>query len=293
MILSIIVPVYNIQEHIGECLDSLLEQNVNKGQYEIIAVDDGSTDNSGNILDKYAERYSNVHVYHKSNGGVSSARNIALDFAKGDYIWFVDGDDLVVPNILGEIFENLKNNDYPDLMYVKVRSFIDGEKILSANLDELSEETSKYDDWIPAWLINRDIIEKSKIRFDEDVTLGEDDIFCVFVRRHIKRTVKFNRIVYLYRQREGSALHSSLTEENFNKVIKSHSASLEYAKKYDYFWYKRDMVYNRMPYIMIFIAEKPFIQSRIYINKLKEYGLFPLPKQAQISGGGGLKPRSI
>lgn len=279
MLLSIIIPVYNIEEYIGECLDSLIQQNVDIGLYEVIAVDDGSTDNSGKILDEYAGKHENITVYHKSNGGVSSARNLALDCAKGEYIWFVDGDDLIAPNVLKEIFLNIKVNDFPDLMKVNVQAFTDGkEKPDFSSSALLGEGTVEYSDWMFTWFINRKIIEKNNIRFDENVAFGEDDIFCVFVNQYVRTIAKFNKIVYFYRQREGSALHSVITEKNFEKFLKSYSASLDYAKKYDFFWYKKDMVYECMPNIMLFVAEKPYRQAKQYIKRLKEYRLFPLPK---------------
>lgn len=100
MFLSFIVPVYNTEKYLAECLDSLLEQDIPYEEYEIICVNDGSTDGSLDILRRYAEAHSNVIVVDKENGGVASARNAGLDAACGDYIWFFDSDDIIHPNIL-------------------------------------------------------------------------------------------------------------------------------------------------------------------------------------------------
>lgn len=165
-------------------------------------------------MDEYAGKYENIIVYHKSNGGVSSARNKALDNAKGDYIWFVDGDDLIAPNILEEIFHSLKENAFPDLFYVNVRAFVDRKEKPDFQPNKLiGESTAKYDGWMFTRFIKRNIIENNKIRFDENVALGEDDIFCVFVNQYVNTIAKFNKIAYFYRQREGSALHSAITEK--------------------------------------------------------------------------------
>ena len=91
---SIIVPVYNVEDYLPECVDSLLAQDT-ATPYEILLVDDGSTDSSGSICDAYADKDARVRVIHKSNGGVSSARNTGIQMAKGAYIFFVDSDDIL------------------------------------------------------------------------------------------------------------------------------------------------------------------------------------------------------
>ena len=88
VLLSIIVPVYNVEKYLKECVDSLLHQTLS--QYEVILVDDGSTDSSGKICDRYASKDTRIKVVHKKNGGLSSARNAGLDVAKGRYIGFVE-----------------------------------------------------------------------------------------------------------------------------------------------------------------------------------------------------------
>lgn len=95
MKLSIIIPVYNVERYLRQCLESCLSQDVPKSQYEVIIVNDGSPDNSQAIIDEYSSKYDNVRVLKKKNGGLSSARNAGLNIASGDYIWFVDSDDWV------------------------------------------------------------------------------------------------------------------------------------------------------------------------------------------------------
>lgn len=274
MLFSIIVPVYNLENYISQCMDSLLNQDISEDEYEIIVVDDGSTDKSRDILDKYAEKYSNIEVFHKLNGGVSSARNVALDIARGEYIWFVDGDDLVATNVLATISAEIKKKNFPDILCISVKTFTNDEKI---GIVEKNGATGKYDDWIFAWFMKRRIIEENNIRFDEDISLGEDDIFCVFFRNKAKSKERINMIAYYYRQREGSALHSDCTEDNIEKKIKSYGASLKYAKKFDFFYYIEEMIYRSMPNLMFYIAKQPKKQSKKYIAELKRNGLYPLP----------------
>lgn len=92
-LLSIVVPVYNVQKYLDRCMDSLLNQNIEN--YEIILVDDGATDNSGLICDKYSQEYFNVKVIHKKNEGLGLTRNVGIDNSKGQYIMFVDSDDYI------------------------------------------------------------------------------------------------------------------------------------------------------------------------------------------------------
>ena len=90
MILSIIIPVYNVEQYIGKCLDSCLNQDLPKDEYEIVVVDDGSPDNSSSIVEGYMKKYSNIRLIHRENGGLSAARNTGLKEAKGENERFVD-----------------------------------------------------------------------------------------------------------------------------------------------------------------------------------------------------------
>lgn len=94
MSISIIVPVYNTEKYLSACLDSILTQSFT--DFELLLVDDGSTDKSGEICDEYAQKDSRIRVFHKENGGVSSARNLGIEEAVGDYLHFVDADDIVL-----------------------------------------------------------------------------------------------------------------------------------------------------------------------------------------------------
>lgn len=103
---SVIVPFYNIEECVEYCLDSLVSQDY-AGEYEILCIDDGSTDGTAAALDAYAERHHMVRVFHKPNGGLSDARNFGVDRAEGEYISFVDGDDFVSPRYISELVNGL------------------------------------------------------------------------------------------------------------------------------------------------------------------------------------------
>ena len=107
---SIIVPCYTVEGYINNCLFSLCNQSLK--DIEIIAVDDGSKDKTGSILDDYAKKYDNLVVIHKKNGGVSAARNDALKVASGEYIGFLDSDDWVNVKMFEKMYNAAKENDY-------------------------------------------------------------------------------------------------------------------------------------------------------------------------------------
>lgn len=106
--LSIIVPIYKVEKYLSRCIDSILAQTLQG--IEIILVDDGSPDNSGQICDEYAEKYEEIHVIHQENAGVSSARNAGIAIAKGEYIGFVDPDDFICPEMMERLYMSLTEN---------------------------------------------------------------------------------------------------------------------------------------------------------------------------------------
>ena len=118
--ISLIVPVYNVEDFVARCLNSLLEQNMSYEDYEIIIVNDGSTDSSLEIIQPYLEKYPNCKLINKPNGGLSSARNAGLNVALGEYIWFVDSDDFIMPNLLDDLYKECSSNDL-DVLWMEWR----------------------------------------------------------------------------------------------------------------------------------------------------------------------------
>ena len=107
-LLSVIVPVYNTEPYLSRCIESILNQgSIN---FELLLIDDGSTDSSGAICDSYAEKDTRIRVFHKENGGVSSARNLGIDNAQGEWLYFVDSDDELLPNGLRTLVDNISDD---------------------------------------------------------------------------------------------------------------------------------------------------------------------------------------
>ena len=112
--ISIIIPVYNTAQYLDQCLESVLVQSYT--DWECIVVDDGSTDNSGEICDKWGKRDSRFVILHQKNQGVSAARNKGLERCKGEYICFIDSDDWVEPTYLSHLYDGMKNNEGVDMV---------------------------------------------------------------------------------------------------------------------------------------------------------------------------------
>lgn len=181
--ISVIVPVYNTEQYLDRCVQSILAQTYT--DFELLLIDDGSTDSSGVICDRYAELDSRVRVFHKENGGVSSARNLGLDNARGEWIAFVDSDDWVADKYLENFISHLNNEAkliisfsysvFKNKIYEpKYKSGI----IKNGHFDKLFNQ---YDlSWRTSpWgkLYNKEIIKGNNLQFNVDMPIGEDLVF--------------------------------------------------------------------------------------------------------------------
>ena len=187
---SVVVPVYKAEASLGFCGDSLLNQIFSK--IEIILIDDGSPDNSGAICDMYSKKDCRVKVIHKSNGGVSSARNVGIENAKGKYILFVDSDDYVEPDYVDALVKSAKMHADMGHIWCFFQT-VTGYKYENRKLSFQQEKTEAelhftrkeimtlHEMWLDASPCNKlfllDVIKKFNIRFDESICLGEDWVF--------------------------------------------------------------------------------------------------------------------
>ena len=209
--ISVIVPVYNTSKYLKKCLDSLVNQTYSN--MEIIVVDDGSTDNSGEICDSYATEYpSKIIVVHTENHGLSSARNTGLNYAQGDYIGFVDSDDWVA----NDMFEILLNNllkTQSDLSVCGLKYAYDVDECTGKRenisvvykQDEIFEQIMKnksFYGYACNKLFKKELIEN--LVFDEKLLSCEDLVFSVKYAAKCIRAVSTNDELYYYRQHTGS-----------------------------------------------------------------------------------------
>lgn len=219
---SVIVPIYNVAEFLPECLESLAAQTYEN--LEVIAIDDGSTDESGRILDEYAARYPRIHAVHIANGGVSHARNVGLDIAKGEYICFVDSDDYVATDMYANLVAGF--TDDVDMVcggYVRVspagevwdeheryseRIVYDHEAALVNIVKDNIIGGILCDKLFRATLING---QSPRVRMAEDIFCIEDTLFVCEAMRTCRRVVALPLFAYYYREREKSMMHNPLT----------------------------------------------------------------------------------
>ena len=219
---SVIVPVYNAAEFLAETLDTILNQTLE--DIEVIAVNDGSADNSWEILEDYAARDTRMHIIDQKNGGPSAARNNGLNHVEGEYVFFFDSDDLLVEDALEIMYEKAKRMD-ADLVIGKYDIF-NGVSLTSVkNLDELVSQDviDKYDKGI-LWtfslsnkLFRRSVIESNRFRF-EPISYSEDGVFTMNFVHHAKMITGSDNIVFHYR-RMPFAIQSSITSTvNASKI---------------------------------------------------------------------------
>lgn len=221
---SVIIPVYNGATYLRRCLDSVVAQTYT--DYEAILIDDGSTDESGEVCDEYAARDPRFIVRHKENGGVSTARNIGIDIAWGEYLVFVDSDDRIEENMLAEALEIIGKEpvDMVCLGYSEeeesgkkeVESFyekVEGKeriksficKMTSGKAEASEHHVNLYAPW--AKLYRRLIIEDSHLRFDKELKVAQDFWFNLCFLACCNNVVLDNRLVYCYSTNAESLVH--------------------------------------------------------------------------------------
>lgn len=187
MLISLIVPIYNVEGFLPRCLDSIIKQEYQN--LEIVLVNDGSTDQSGLICDQYAEKDERFIVFHKENGGVSSARNVGLNKANGNYIGFVDPDDWIEPNMINKLYELIIQHNADIAMCGYVKEDINGLPIsrpveLSTKILNKEETLNSilnpndFRGFLCNKLFSVDLFREKSLYLDEDVHFCEDLLFC-------------------------------------------------------------------------------------------------------------------
>lgn len=218
---SVVVPVYNVKMYLDECVNSLLGQTLN--DIDIILVDDGSTDGSQIMCDKYAEQYDSVRVIHKKNGGLGSARNVGLDAAIGKYVYFIDSDDSIKKESLEELYR-LAEKDSLDVILFSAECFSDEEGI-NYNPDEYRKtqaldevllgkdlfirlvDAGEYYASIPMRFYRTEYLQKKEYRFPEDI-IHEDEIVAYWSLIQAKSALSISDRFYNRRFRSGSIMTS-------------------------------------------------------------------------------------
>lgn len=229
--ISVIVPVYNVEEYLPTCIESILNQTYE--DLEILLIDDGSTDNSGKICDEYAKRDNRCIVIHQLNKGLSGARNTGLDHATGEYISFIDGDDYIHPQMLEILYEALHKGDYDFSMtlYKEVQTKEPTQFIsiyASQELDQdqliysLYKSYKKKNDYpeISFHVVWNKLYKKSIIKSINFIkTSSEDAVFNNSVYLKCKKVIIINAITYYWVQRPTSITHQGINQTYINRIL--------------------------------------------------------------------------
>lgn len=211
--LSIVIPIYNVEKYLAKCLDSILVDNAFTGQ--VVCVNDGSTDGSLSILERYAANYPNIEIISQTNAGLSEARNTGLRAAKGDYVMFIDSDDWLFPNTLEKILDRIKGED---VIYFNGRRYFESKKEYQDEhpLIELMHvdgqgffaevmHTYRNIPWVcvVGAIYNRELLIENNL-WNEPGIYHEDSYFTPQVLLCAKDVSCADIDVYVYRIREGS-----------------------------------------------------------------------------------------
>ena len=292
MKLSIIVPVYNVADYLAKCLDSLITQDLPQDEYEVIVVNDGSTDNSGQIAKKYADKYSNIILINQENQGLSGARNTGISNAKGEYIQFVDSDDYLEPMVLGELIEKIEKENL-DVLRFNYENVNESGKIIYPNKDpkhfvDFSNDVVDGLTFLnkrlgPAcyavqFIIRKSLLLKNNLLFKSGIYF-EDTEWTPRMLLQALRISSVKTIIYYYLIREGS-ITKAVNRDKQRKVLEDKILLLQSMKEQLILnpyaiWYNAiiaSTVLSTINYIATYFYE----ERKHYMRKIKEIKVYPL-----------------
>lgn len=283
--LSFIVPVYNAEARLSQCLQSLCRQDIE--DFEIICVNDGSKDTSIDILRNFASKYQNIRIIDKENGGVATARNTGLDAARGEYIWFIDADDFIQENCLGRL-RSLAAASNCDKLILGAYEFTDtltAAEEAQAQRGQLPTNTSWHDAVVWRSLLRRSFLLANNLRFHyPDVTHGEDGLFMYEVTMAEPVCEETSQALYFYRVHSGS-VSTVATIQNIQKKVHSYLRIVQIlnqrrdAEKVSS--YTADKMMTFLWFALYEAARLPLRDARTILNQLKQAGLFPFRRPAE------------
>ncbi len=221
-LISIVIPAYNVEEYIDECISSIIRQDY--GRYEVILVDDGSTDHTPDIIDTYCRKDTRFKLIRKANSGVSSTRNVRLRHCSGDIIIFVDSDDYMAPNALSVINDSFKEGCLLCFGYYrKQRNGVYEVIADDKNVEASAKEHIYLWDTISGYLWNKafraDVIKSHDLYMNEDVHYCEDLLFVHEYLKHCPVIKYVPQSLYYYRLRKSSASFDIDTDK-FTSILK-------------------------------------------------------------------------
>ena len=288
--LSVIVPIYKVEKYLRKCVDSLLQQDLLPEEYEIILVDDGSPDGCGAICDSYASQYSNVRVVHRSNGGLSAARNSGINEAQGGYVQFVDSDDYLEPSVLKSLVDRM-DADHLDILRFNYQNVNEHYEVFAPDKDPkrwvdysdsvcdgMSFLNERLGPACYAWqfVIRRALLEGCAFR---EGIYFEDTEWTPRIMLRAGRASSVDKVAYNYLTREGSITQSVDMEKKRkvlnDKLLLIDSMQLQRRSVTDSRWFD-GMIAQIVISIINYIAENFYEERRHVMRKLREKKVFPL-----------------
>lgn len=229
MFLSIIMPSYNVEQYIEDCLTSCIHQGFDPTDYEIIVINDGSKDSTLEVVNNFIEKnpMAPIRVVSQENSGLSATRNRGVTLAQGDYVWFVDSDDWIAENCLKALSDNIDKNNHPDIVVLNTILRKGGED--SAIIRNLPSDSGDgkfiYDNsyifpysGAPFYLFKRSFLSDNGLSFKEGIYF-EDCLFTPSALSMAKHCSYYSEPVYIYRLRENSITTSSISEKKLYDSI--------------------------------------------------------------------------
>lgn len=263
---SIILPIYNSELYLEECIDSILAQTYSN--FELIIVNDGSTDNSVEICNQYIKKDSRIILITQKNKGVSSARNLGIKIAKGEYVVFVDSDDFLMPMALSTIVKNFKSIDLVCFGFKSL--YLDKEKDVICHNSNINNNDIFFNQMIfnheiggSLWnkAYRRKIIIDNNIRFDENIHFCEDLLFNTDYFTYCKNVKYIMKCLYNYRKRRSSITYNFYSKKNISRLVTFEKLSEKY---------KNDVMLNsffKYNYISYYYKIKSIIPKNYVINQ--------------------------
>lgn len=224
---SVIVPIYNSEQYISRCVKSLINQTLEN--IEIILVNDGSSDNSYEIIKEFQKNNDNIKVINKKNSGVGDTRNIGIDNAIGEYIGFVDSDDWISCEMYSNLYNEAKKNNCDIAMCSIVKENKHGKKDyekINIQKNKVMENILQYPESFRdiagstcKAIYRRSMLNSNKIRFLKDLPLSEDKIFNMYALKYANKIIYLDKYLYTYFENEVSAVEK-YRENIVNEVVK-------------------------------------------------------------------------
>lgn len=292
MFLSIIIPVYNAEKYLAECLNSCLNQDIPHEDYEIICVNDGSRDGSAAILDHYASRYPNVRVVHKVNAGVSEARNDGFALARGTYIWFVDNDDLIHPNALSVLQQHVAFHPCEKLIfpYYEFSEELTDEELAALRNGTLPSSSILCNSVVWSYLIRKDFLEKHNLLHrscgPNGASLygyGVDNLFVYQCSKYLSDVDTISAFpFYFYRQNAASVTRDVSPQAQIARIREYTHLAAYMSEEYDSL--PADSIHktSAADLCMVFLRRATFLTAQLpypsfhtSLQELKEQHLFP------------------